>query len=246
MQLPRLGKGGRTSKDTSRFHSPRDLSLLPIPLARPLPAILPRVSAALQGLNTPSVFRVMIRSPFAPNECRQPGTSGMPEHMALSVPPGKPLGAWHGAGSEGTAVPYPARPAPRGSGRWPREPAARTGGAGSGGTRCGAEAWAGRNLGMQKITAEHPAQRDPLPTITTCPPQPHAHHPAPGWDRFSHPAPCTEAPRHAWGWREKALSSSRVSQARGATMPPPNLPAPLSPPGSPLRLPGGQLLFSLS
>lgn len=165
----------------------------------------------------------------------------MPEHMALSVPPGKPLGAWHGAGSEGTAVPYPARPAPRGSGRWPREPAARTGGAGSGGTRCGVEAWAGRNLGMQKITAEHPAQRDPLPTITTCPP------PRSGLGSVLPPSAVHRGPSPRVGLEGESAQQLTYFTGKSSHCAPPPQTCPLpyhrlDPP----HLPGGQLLFSFS
>lgn len=118
----------------AEFHSPH-LSLLPIPLARPLPDVFQGFSAAWQGFNTSPTSPVGI--PLHPASI-----PSLPEHSALSTALEKPLGA----GMEGTEGPYPANPSPPRSGRWFRVPAAGTSGTGSGGSRCSAGVWAARNL----------------------------------------------------------------------------------------------------
>lgn len=146
MQLPRPGLGGDVPARTA-FHSPH-LSLLPIPLARPLPDLF-------QGFLLPGEAS----TPHPVSPVRIPlhqSTPSLPEHAALSTPLEKPLGARMG----GTAGPYPASPAPRSSGRWTRAPAAGTGGTGSGGSRCSAGAWAGCNLGCGGEGLSIPASRN--------------------------------------------------------------------------------------
>lgn len=87
MQLPRPGLGGEVPARAA-FHSPH-LSLLPIPLARPLPDLFQRFLLPGEASTPHPVSPVRI--PL------HQSIPSLPEHAALSTRLEKPLGAGMGA-----------------------------------------------------------------------------------------------------------------------------------------------------
>lgn len=162
------------------------------PASQVISSCLAKHSCHPTGTSHPSL--IPLRAHRQREHPQHPGRTA----LGLRIPKAAPKAGLPGA----RFAPYRVRAAPRGSGRCAGRPAARTGGAGSGGTRCEAGAWGARSLGMQKQMHELGAELDHHPLQGWEPPQIHSRCPILGAELIFAP----------WGWGIQVVASPTSAQ----------------------------------